>query len=422
LLINVDIHCAAIINMAKEVDYNWELERDYGGRILRGRYSERLKRKAAEYIALFQKFNTPANPTIPYISAWEEGGNHIWYEFVGTRLLCLLNCNSRDAARMFGECVATRCSFGYQAEEALVREFLKADEIQGIRQKLRRESQEKGIVEAVYQLVLPSGKSVWLKDQATVEHYDGDNICLSLGTLTFVTKEMQAVELTIKTEEEHRNYKALLENQLREQNKRIWQMQLDMVYRLARASELRDAATGYHITKVGHYCQILGKAAGIKGDHLKLLYHASPLHDVGKIGIAEAILQKPAKLTPVEFEQMKGHSVIGAKLLSGNNSGLLKVARLMALSHHERWDGTGYPFGLSGGQIPLAARIAAICDVFDALTSDRPYKQAWGIDASVAEIEKGRGKHFDPQLLDLFLKNLPAIKEVQHHFGQNPQP
>ena len=227
---------------------------------------------------------------------------------------------------------------------------------------------------------------------------------------------MQAVELTLKTEEEEQQYKKLLENQLREQNKKIWQMQLDMVYQLARVSELRDSATGYHITKVGHYCKILGKAAGIRGNNLKIIYHASPLHDVGKIGIAEAILQKPAKLTHFEFEQMKNHSLIGAKLLSGNNSGLLKAARLMALSHHERWDGSGYPFGLSRDQIPLAARIAAICDVFDALTSDRPYKQAWDIDSSVAEIEKGRGKHFDPHLLDLFLKSLPAIKQVQNHF------
>jgi putative two-component system response regulator len=408
--------------MPKEIYYNWKTEMDYCGRILQGRFSETLKQKAAEYISLFQKLNTPANPTIPYISAWAEGRNHIWYEFVGTRLLDLLNCNSCDASRMFGECVTTRCSFGYQAEEDLVREFLKADEIKEIRQKLRLESKEKGVVEAVYQLILPSGKSVWLKDQATVEYFDLDNVCLSLGTLTFVTREMQAVELTIKTEEEQQQYKTLLEKQLREQNKKIWQMQLDMVYRLARASKLRDAATGYHITKVGYYCQILGKAAGISGDKLKLLYHASPLHDVGKIGIAEAILQKPAKLTPHEFEQMKSHSVIGAKLLSGNDSGLLKVARLMALSHHERWDGSGYPFGLSRNQIPLAGRIASICDVFDALTSDRPYKQAWDIDASVAEIEKGRGRHFDPQLLDLFLKNLPAIKEVQHHFGQGLQP
>ncbi|MCU0598222.1 MAG: HD-GYP domain-containing protein [Desulfobacterales bacterium] len=408
--------------MPKEIDYNWKMESDYCGRILKGRFSEALKKKAAEYISLFQKLNTTANPTIPYISAWAEGRNHIWYEFVGSRLLELMSCKASDAAQIFGECVTTRCSFGYQAEEDLVREFLKADEIKKIRQKLRLESKEKGVVEAVYQLTLPSGKSVWLKDQATVEYYDLDNICLSLGTLTFVTREMQAVELTIKTEEEQQQYKTLLENQLREQNKKIWQMQLDMVYRLARASKLRDAATGFHITKVGYYCQILGKAAGIRGDKLKLLYHASPLHDVGKIGIAESILQKPAKLTPHEFEQMKNHSVIGAKLLSGNDSGLLKVARLMALSHHERWDGSGYPFGLSRNQIPLAGRIASICDVFDALTSDRPYKQAWGIDASVAEIEKGRGRHFDPQLLDLFLKSLPAIKEVQHHFGQGLQP
>jgi HD-GYP domain-containing protein (c-di-GMP phosphodiesterase class II) len=403
--------------MANQHEFDWIIDRDYCGRILKGNFSDALKKRVIEYIILFQNFNTSANPTIPYISAWAEGGHTIWYEFAGSRLLNLLNCDPCEVAQMFGECVTVRCSFNSKAQNDLVRETLSAEEIKAVRHKLRQESKEKGVVDAVYQLTLPSGKTVWLKDQATVEHYELDNISLCPGVLTFVTSEMQSVELTLKTEEEQRRYKILLENQLREQNKKIWQMQLDLVYRLSRVSKLRDATTGYHITKVGHYCQILGRAAGISGKNLKLLYHASPLHDVGKIGIAEAILQKPGKLTPIEFEQMKSHSVIGAKLLSGDKSGLLKVARQMALSHHERWDGSGYPFGLSRDEIPLVGRITSICDVFDALTSERPYKRAWGIDASMAEIEKGMGKQFDPKLLAIFIKCLPAIKEVQNNFG-----
>lgn len=404
--------------MADQDNFDRVNDSDYCGRILKGNFSETLKKKVSDYIAIFQKFNTLGNPIIPYISAWSAiSHSDIWFEFAGSRLFNLLNCDPCDAAQMFGRCVTTRCSFSDQAENDLAREILSAQEMKAIRQKLRWESQKKGAVEAVYQLSLPSGKTVWLKDQATVEHYKSDNICLSLGFLTFVTREMNAAELKIKTNGEQQQYKILLENQIRQQNKKIWQLQLDVMYRLTQVSGLRDAVTGYHITKIGHYCRVLGKSAGIRGNKLKLLYYASPLHDVGKIGIDEAILKKPAKLTPFEFEQMKNHTIVGAKLLSGNNSDLLKIARMMALSHHERWDGSGYPFGLSRQEIPLVGRIVSICDVFDALTSERPYKKACRMDASIAEIERGRGKQFDPQLADLFLKNIPAIKKVQEHFN-----
>ncbi|MEA3547738.1 MAG: HD domain-containing phosphohydrolase, partial [Thermodesulfobacteriota bacterium] len=172
--------------------------------------------------------------------------------------------------------------------------------------------------------------------------------------------------------------------------------------------------------KMSHYCNILGKATGLNDLQRTLLFHAAPMHDVGKIGISENILQKPGPLTPKEFELMKSHSIIGAKLLSGNNSKLLKMAKTIALTHHEKWDGSGYPNSLHGDKIPLPGRIAAICDVFDALTSERPYKKAWPADDAFGELYQGKGSHFDPELVDLFLQHIPEIMEIHDRFSPIP--
>jgi putative two-component system response regulator len=165
-----------------------------------------------------------------------------------------------------------------------------------------------------------------------------------------------------------------------------------------------------------YFCNILAKTAGVNQPKSTLIFHATPMHDVGKIGISETILQKPGKLSTNEFEIIKTHSFIGAKLLSGNDSPLLKLARTIALTHHEKWDGTGYPNGLSREQIPLSGRISAICDVFDALVSQRPYKKAWPLDNAFAEIQKGRGTHFDPHLVDLFLNNRTQFENIHSRF------
>lgn len=151
---------------------------------------------------------------------------------------------------------------------------------------------------------------------------------------------------------------------------------------------------------------------------MKKKIYAVATHDVGKIGIAEeALLQKPDQLSPQEFAIMKTHSVIGAKLLSGNDAPLLKMAKGIALTHHERWDGSGYPKGLSREEIPLAGRIAAICDVFDALTSQRPYKHAWNTDEAFSEVAKGKGKQFDPELVDHFLARKNEIAIIRKRFS-----
>jgi putative two-component system response regulator len=194
---------------------------------------------------------------------------------------------------------------------------------------------------------------------------------------------------------------------------------LDVIHCLARAAEFRDDDTGQHVIRVGRYARVIGQQLGFSPQELDVLEPAAQLHDVGKIGIADSILLKPGKLTQPEFLIMQEHTTIGAELLSGHHSTLLKVARFIALTHHERWDGGGYPKGLREREIPLAGRITALCDVFDALTSPRPYKEAWPFEQAVHEIWRGKGSHFDPRLVDCFMQNLPTIKQI---YGQNHTP
>ena len=170
----------------------------------------------------------------------------------------------------------------------------------------------------------------------------------------------------------------------------------EIIWRLARAIEYRDGDTGGHVSRVANVCLILAKGMGLSPAQCRTLYLSAPLHDIGKIGIADAILTKPGRLTPEEMAVMREHVTIGARILEGGSSDLLRVAELIAQSHHEKWDGTGYPDRLSGTDIPVEARIVAIADVFDALCSERPYKFAWPVERARDEILSLSGTHFDP--------------------------
>jgi PAS domain S-box-containing protein len=183
--------------------------------------------------------------------------------------------------------------------------------------------------------------------------------------------------------------------------------QHEVLQRLAVAAEYRDDETGQHTRRVGDLSARLAAGLGLAGEEVELLRRAAPLHDVGKIGIPDAILLKPGRLTPEEFERVKTHTVIGADMLAGGGFPLLESAERIARSHHERWDGTGYPSGLAGHDIPLDGRIVALADVFDALTHDRVYTSAWSQDDALAEIEAQRGRQFDPELVDTFLRLFP---------------
>ena len=185
--------------------------------------------------------------------------------------------------------------------------------------------------------------------------------------------------------------------------------QLQVIQRLAVAAEYRDDETGEHTRRVADLAAPLGAALGMSDEQVLLLRQAAPLHDVGKIGIPDSILLKPGRLTTEEFAQMKTHTTLGAGILAGGRGALLEMAEAIALTHHERWDGSGYPHGLRGEAIPLAGRIVAVADVFDALTHSRPYKHAWPLEAAVREIAAQAGRQFDPAAVDAFLHLLPDL-------------
>nr|MBC8362799.1 HD domain-containing protein [Candidatus Desulfatibia profunda] len=187
----------------------------------------------------------------------------------------------------------------------------------------------------------------------------------------------------------------------------------ETINRLVIASEYRDEDTGDHVVRMAAYCALIAEKHGLPEAEVEQIHIAAPMHDVGKIGIPDGILLKPGKLTSEEFETIKSHTLIGAKILEGSSSEILRLATEIALTHHEKWNGKGYPNGLSGTAIPIAGRIVAIADVFDALTSKRPYKDAFPVEVACDIIKKERGEHFDPELADVFLNNMDVVLKIK---------
>ena len=255
---------------------------------------------------------------------------------------------------------------------------------------------------------------------------------LETGADEYLVKPIDRVELLLRVKnllkvKAYNDYlegiKGLLE---REVNKRTQELQeaykklddayLEIIQRLGRAAEYRDDETGEHIQRMSRYCQILAREMGLSQEQQKEIFYASPMHDVGKIGIPDHILLKKGPLTPEEFEIMKQHTIIGAQILSGSRHPILKKAEIMALTHHERWDGTGYPQGLKGEEIPIEGRICGLADFFDACTSHRVYRPAMDNERVLGMIRNQTGKHFDPRVVEAFFDVLPEILEIQEAF------
>ncbi|MDB5338564.1 MAG: response regulator containing a CheY-like receiver domain and an domain [Planctomycetaceae bacterium] len=254
---------------------------------------------------------------------------------------------------------------------------------------------------------------------------------LTLGAYGYLLKPVEQEELLCQIERalehrrlvvENREYTNLLEWKVREQTRHIRLAHEETIQRLVTACMFRDDETGGHIKRTGLSSALVAQAAGWSTEMVELIQLAAPMHDVGKVGIPDSILRKPGKLTTEEFKVMQQHTVIGADMLSGSLSPVLQMAEQIAHFHHERWDGTGYPNRLAGEDIPKAARILAIIDVYDALTHDRVYRRALPEEQVLQIIEDGRGTHFDPSVTKAFFEALPGIRtvnvyELDHEFS-----
>lgn len=227
--------------------------------------------------------------------------------------------------------------------------------------------------------------------------FDRDEVLLRIGTLL----QTRFLYLQIQSQNQ------ILEAKVRDRTRELESAQIEIIERLARAAEFRDDNTGQHTKRVGQMAALVARQIGLPDAQVSLIRRAAPLHDVGKIGIPDSILLKLGKLSPEEFAIVKTHTTIGAKILSGSRFTILQLAEEIAFNHHERWDGGGYA-GVAGSAIPLAGRIVAVVDVFDALTQKRPYKSAWPVPEAIAEMERQRGRQFDPTLIDAFLRVIEA--------------
>lgn len=249
---------------------------------------------------------------------------------------------------------------------------------------------------------------------------------LNLGAKDFLTKPFDQLEATTRIHNllevrlmhnRIRDQNRILEEQVKTRTAELYQTRQEVIRRLGLAAEYRDNETGNHIIRMSKYAQLLALAYGLSEQDAEIILNAAPMHDIGKIGIPDRILLKPGKLDAEEWKIMQTHVEMGANILSGSPTELMDTARMIALHHHEKWDGSGYPTGLQGEEISIAGRICALADVFDALTSQRPYKQAWSIEKTLDLIDSETGKHFDPRLTQLIKKNLPEILMIKAEYA-----
>lgn len=261
---------------------------------------------------------------------------------------------------------------------------------------------------------------VTANDQIEVRHQ-----ALEAGANDFLTKPIDKAEFMART----RNMLSLRRSQRKLEDRAAWlaeevkkataeilARERETIVRLSKAADSRDPETGAHILRMSHFARLIAAQMGLSEADQDMLLEAAPMHDIGKVGIPDNILLKPGRLDVAEFEIMKRHSILGHEILNGSQSVMLQAAAQIALAHHEKYDGTGYPNGLAGEAIPLFARICAVGDVFDALTSERPYKKAWEDERAIALLREGAGSHFDPACVDAFLVDWQAVMEIRNRF------
>ena len=256
----------------------------------------------------------------------------------------------------------------------------------------------------------------------TAKNQDEDEkLGLELGAVDYITKPISPpiVLARVHTQLALYDQNRYLESIVEQRTEQLQQTRLEIIRRLGRAAEFKDNETGLHVIRMSHYSRLLAEALE-HGDHwTELIFHASPMHDIGKIGIPDSVLLKPGKLDDDEWNIMRTHPQLGASIIGDHDNELMQMSKEIALSHHEKWDGSGYPNGLKGEEIPLSGRIVAVADVFDALTTERPYKKAWAVSDAVKFIDENSGIHFDPDLVLLFHEVMPEILDIKEQYGES---
>ncbi len=244
----------------------------------------------------------------------------------------------------------------------------------------------------------------------------------AVGGVDYITKPVSPalVLARVATHIELFDQTRMLSRLVDERTEELNDTRLQIIQRLGRAAEYKDNETGLHVIRMSHYSKIIAQGMGLSEDFCEVLLNAAPMHDVGKIGIPDAILLKPGPLNDEEWQVMRTHPAMGAGIIGENHGDLLKMAREVALTHHEKYDGMGYPNNLAGNEIPVSGRIVAIADVFDALTTARPYKKAWPIEQAIAYIEQHSGVHFDPSIVPIFHERIDDILEIKRQNEETP--
>lgn len=253
---------------------------------------------------------------------------------------------------------------------------------------------------------------------------------LEAGAYDFLPKPVDAAEFLARARNMLKlreaslrlaDHAAWLTREVEQATREIRERERETVMSLVKAAGYRDYETGAHISRVGHYAQLIAQGLALPAQEQALVLEAAAMHDIGKVGIPDHILLKPGRLDDAEMQIMREHARLGHELLQGSSSQLLQAGATIALSHHEKYDGSGYPQGLQGTDIPLLGRIVAVADVFDALTSERPYKKPWSLDAAAAYLQAQRGLHFDPQCVDVFLAAWPQVLAIGQRFADEPK-
>lgn len=267
----------------------------------------------------------------------------------------------------------------------------------------------------------PSRHQIPIMFVTSMEQQEDEEYGLSLGAEDYITKPFRpsVVLARVRTHLALYDQTRDLELRVSHRTRELQATRLEIIRRLGRAAEFRDNETGQHVMRMSHYARLIAQEAGLDATFADTLFLAAPMHDIGKIGIPDYVLLKPGKLDPQEWELMKEHASIGGEIIGEHPDTLLQMAHRVAMSHHEKWDGSGYPLGLAGKDIPIEGLIVALADVFDALTSVRPYKPAWPVEQAVQTVLESAGSHFDPALMEPFQRALPRMLLIREQYQES---